>query len=326
MSSSLSNKLVSGTAKPLPSSLSALGSASNSPSYLEPSRLIEKESFDYREGTAPVAKLHRFMAIVRGKNDLGSLLEAIYIAHLLKEQHTHLVTSLLVHTDNRSLAEATGLFNRIYSPGEKLKKIIQAEKVDILYAPSHDNYVQLLSSLSGSHIGITGFGRNILAPYLGLRTLGEARQQDFLKKHGYDLRPKKTLPQIIGKLKLSSPPPWLLHTNNYVWLSLFEENELNQPWPPAYALRLMRLLRKAEFAVLVPVPDLSEVKSKNTAKKIQSALSFLKKNAPNCVQFIEKATPTERAAGMQRALAVCRTLRTRYASMLSFAPPFIGSA
>ena len=261
-----------------------------------------------REALTPLpldkGKIRRFMAIVRGKKDLGSLLEAIYITHLLKENHTHLLTSLLVHAENYSLAEATGLFNHIHRSGAKLKKIVQAEKVDLLYAPSHDNYAQFLTTFSGSHIGITGFGRNILGPHLGLPSFAERKQQDLLRKRGYDLKPKKTLPKILSKIKLESSPVWLSQANHCVWFSLFDENELNRFWPPAYALRLLRLLERAGFSVLLPVPELEAIKNKSVVKKMQSDLAFLKKNAPASVQFIKDPSPAERAAGMQRALAV----------------------
>ena len=66
----------------------------------------------------------------------------------------------------------------------------------------------------------------------------------------------------------------------------------------------MRLLEKAGFAVLVSVPDLNDLKDKSALRKIQSDLSFLRKNVPSSVQFAEGASPAERAAGMQKALAV----------------------
>ena len=242
------SNLLSGTAEaldsfstdtPLAPSLDSLqdthGPSVHSQPYSLGARGPEEEDWKHKKSSVPRSKLRRFMAVVRGKNDLGALLEAVYIAHLLKDRHTHLVTSLLVHADNHSLAQATGLFNHIYTPGQKLKKIIQAEKVDILYTPSHDNYAQLCGGLSGSHIAITGFSRNIFTSYLGLHALGEAKLQDSLRKRGYDLRLEKTLPHIAGKLKLESPPRWLLHTDHYIWLSLFEENELNRFWPPVYA-------------------------------------------------------------------------------------------
>ncbi len=273
-------------------------------SDLEFSETIELSKKLRRASNA--AKASRFIAVVRQRDDLSGLLEAMFIALLLKKRHPDRYTSILVHPDNHKLALASQLFDDVfaYNHESSLRQYVKSQKARLLYIPYQDLRAQLLTTLAKSKVRTLGFGKSILSRFLDLHHLGRVKGLSQLSKYGYNLKPEASLPHIDEKLDSSHLQ---LPTRNFIWLSLFKEDDFNRQWPAAYAARLARLLEdNLNLDIVVPLYSEKAYKKIADPKKYAAQLAFLQKNTTN-LHLIKNLSPQDRAIGMQQALAVVGT-------------------
>ncbi len=244
----------------------------------------------------------RFMAIVRQKNDITGLLEAMFIALLLKKRDESTHTSILVHTDNQYLVKATEVFNTIYSSkqGNKINKVIHMDKATSVYIPQHDIYAQFISSFSVTRLRTTGLSQGFISRILGMQHIEKNNNTEIILNQKDFPRLEKALPRIHKRIPI---PDLFLPKENFIWLSLFEEHNLNRDWPIEYTARLIRMLYKLGLSVVIPLPHFSKGHEQEL-DTLKQHVKFLKSNLTEGLYFINEPAPEIRAAGMQRALAV----------------------
>ena len=251
----------------------------------------------------------RFIAVVRLREDLIGFLEAVFICKLLKKRNENITTSILIHKDNQYLAKSTNLFNRIYSSlnsNDKINKVITKENANTIFIPSHDVYAQLISSFSITRLRTTGFSQSFISRILGLQKIDKNKKNNIFLKNGMkglEGNIEKVLPQIVEKIKIEEV---FLPKRNYIWLSIFEEHNLNRDWPIEYFARLIRLIQKLDLDIVVPLIDF-KTKGQHLQKSISTMhayIDYLKQISPTNLLLINEASPELRAAGMQNALAI----------------------
>ena len=283
-----------------------------SPTKLKSIRPIDLSSSQIKKTIHVSSKtyLRRFIGVVKNREDALGILECMFLVNLLKKRHLHVFASVVIHNDNKQLVASTRLFDKIhiYQADKSLRKIIQTANPDILYIPYKDFHTHLITSFSGSRVRTTGFGKNILSKHIfRLRQISSQKDLHSLQKYGYDLKPETAMPQIRKKLEISSLS---LPRTDYIWLSLFDANDVGRFWPIAYITRLARLLQKIEVNIVVPIPttlsikNTSRLEKSDLTRKAKAQIQFLKENTPANVYLLLGASPEQRSAGMQRARAV----------------------
>ncbi len=263
----------------------------------------------YSNSTSTIKqKEFRFIGCVRNRNDLEGFLEAVFIAQLLKSRYqTRAQTSLILHEDNKELASKCSLFDHLHpcSHENKIKDTLLSQisqKTDLLYIPSHDIYAHWVGRFSSSRMRTAGFGSNVFSRFLRLQKIGGVHRIKGKKRNHMDLHPEKVLPYIEGKLHF--PSKTTLPKNQFVWLSLFEKNNINRHWPASYVTRLTRILGKDNLSVVTSLPSPTSIKNNPFLQEIKSEIEYLKKYSGYTMHFYEDLNPQERAAVMQQALAV----------------------
>ena len=238
----------------------------------------------------PSDKDRLLLALCAGENNLASLLECVFTAHLVKTRHG-MRTEILVHEDTAELALASGVFDRVLpiDADASLRSQIQTRNPYVLYAPDPALNTQMASLFSGVRLRIGGTRLRLINMLMQLHD----READLakLKKKGLDLLPEKSNLQFSGQL---ARPDFL--PDDYIYLSLFDELEITAPWPTGHAGRLVRLLEGIGIKVVIPHPARNQKPA-----EMKSMLEYLKK--AGAITF-EYSSPTIRASVMQNAKSI----------------------
>ncbi len=261
-------------------------------------------------GAALDPSLQVFCAVADRQEDLASLLECFYTAHLMKTRHPETAAVILVHPANVQLARHARVFDEVVpvAPETPLYKQIRTLKPRVLYIPRAEVRHELAGFLSGAKIRIGGSRLRLVSRLLGTETSTDAAGLGRLKEKGVDLLPD-TLQFRLDPF-LGSLPKGLPHSD-FVWISLFDPHDVNAAWPLSHVARLSRMLEKLQLRLVAHVPrDLDRA-------TLQRELTYLKKNAPGVI-LIDHASPAERAASMIRSSLVLGPAgpETMLASML----------
>lgn len=270
--------------------------------------LLLQESDNSEAGSLDTRSV--FCAVADRQEDLASLLECFYTAHLMKTRHPDTAAVILVHPANVQLARHARVFNEVVPVvnDAPLYKQIRALKPRVLYIPRAEVRHELAGFLSGAKIRIGGGRLRLVSRLLGTQTSKDAEGLGRLKEKGVDLLPDTLdfrLEPFLGAL-----PKGLPHSD-FVWISLFDPHDVNAAWPLSHVARLSRMLEKLNLRLVAHVPrDLDRA-------TLQRELTYLKKNAPGVI-LIDHASPAERAASMIRASLILGPAgpETMLASML----------
>lgn len=240
-------------------------------------------------------KIKTFLTVAPEKDALSVLLESIYTTYLLKNKQSNFSTAILVHPLNQQFVEQCELFDKVFPLQESysLRREIIRVKPDILHSPSPVWKSQYAAAFSGAGIKIGGSRSRLVTKLLNFYNSKDKKDLEKLQRKGLNL-----LPEIF-----SLPVEFQLETQHlhlpkgdFIWLSIFNEHNMNGEWPPGHAARLARLLAGVDIAIAIPTPV-------TESEGMEKIISYFKRNAPS-VSVLRRCSPQDRLAGMLRSQAV----------------------
>ena len=278
------------------------------PSCLDGPKIDFNSSHDV-EGE--LLRLSPFLCIVRERQDLEGLLEAIFLTYMLKKKSQKIKTSILLHPDNEQFVQCSGLFDTIelcYSR-EDIQRHIHSYKAKFFYIPHHDHSSQFSTFFTRASVRTVGFREDRFSRFLGMRNLQRQKDLAFLfqldgeAKNASCKNEKNQSKEFFQMKKILSADIHGLPSKPFIWFSGFDGHDLNESWPPSYFLRLERMLEKLDIQIVISVPIAMEGKLSRDRKK-RNQIEYLKKKSRKIV-FLENLSPSQRASGMQKAQVIC---------------------
>jgi len=228
------------------------------------------------------ATLERFLAILPGEDDLGGLLECMFQAMQARKQG--LQTAILVPESLQELARESETFDRIHLQSKgRIDMRLKRFKADVIYLADETlrNQVKLL--FSGAKIKLSR-QNNPLSRFFPSYDISRARDR---KKMAEIFQVSAT--KI--KLDFRVADPVRREAAPYVYLSLLDQHDSTNFWPPGYAARLARLLTAKGAKLMVHIPLSAR----------REDVVYLRRNSLNMV-FLDNLSPVERARHIQNAM------------------------